>query len=84
MTPHMPDFVREDSVFKRMWEHAERYWTQLWKGHRQRPPESVSGWEISMLTQTLYTAALVQALRAEVEAFSERVDKLADIVEGRA
>ena len=63
---------------------AERLWNRIWEDapKEQQPPEEVFAWEISKMTSLDVLACLLKGLRSDVEALSERVDRLADRLEG--
>ena len=67
-------------------DEAESLWDNLWSGRtrEEQPVREARRWETGLMAQLIFISAIVLGLRSDLEALSERVDKLADIVEGRA
>ena len=63
---------------------AERLWNRIWADatKEQQPPEEVFAWEISKMSSLGFLACLLKGLRSDVEALSERVDRLTDRLDG--
>lgn len=63
---------------------AERLWNRIWEDapKEQQPPKEIFAWEISKMSSIGVLACLLKGLRSDVEALSERVDRLADRLEG--
>jgi hypothetical protein len=80
MTP-IPEFAGVDNTFKELWSLAEEYWTKLWAARKECPPMAVRAWEIGQLTQSLYTAAMCQALRTELGEIREQMDRIEEMLE---
>ena len=80
MKTPIPEFAGVDNTFKELWSLAEEYWTKLW-ADRACPPMAVRAWEIGQLTQSLYTAAMCQALRTELGELREQLDRIEEMLE---
>ena len=63
---------------------AERLWNSIWASatKEQQPPKEIFAWEISKMTTLGVLLCRLKGLRSDVEALSERVDRLADRLEG--
>ncbi len=63
---------------------AERLWNSIWASatKEQQPPKEIFAWEISKMSSIGLLGCLLKGLRSDLEALSERVDRLADRLEG--
>jgi hypothetical protein len=76
--------MSDDRVWATCAETAESMWDEAWKTatKEEKPKVEVCRWEVSKMAELLFVVGMVMGIRSDLEALAERVDKLADVLEG--